>query len=118
MYERHEWYDIGKPMTRFLPRRYREIRAIRAKNTVTNYKDYTFMTDTIEDLQVRFAVIAIEAVAKKMGISPSEVAQRLDKYNLIEDRLFKYYDTLHTQSQSYVADDILETLNNYEKDDR
>lgn len=78
----------------------------------------TYMTDALEDSQVRFAVIAIEAAAKKMGISPSEVAQRLDKYNLIENRLFKYYDTLHTQSQSYVADDIIETLKNYEEDAR
>lgn len=35
----------------------------------------------------------------------------------LEGRLFKYYDTLHTQSQSYVTDDIIETLKNYEKDD-
>lgn len=76
------------------------------------------MTETLEDRQLLFAIIAIEAAAKKMGISPSDVCIRLDKYNLIEDRLFKYYDTLHTQSQSYVADDIIETLKNYEKDDR
>ncbi len=77
-----------------------------------------FHQDSLEDQQLRFAVIAIEAAAKKMGVSPSEVSRRLDKYNLIEDRLFKYYDTLHTQSQSYVADDIIETLKNYEEDDR
>lgn len=76
------------------------------------------MTETLEDRQLQFAIIAIEAAAKKMGISPSDVCKRLDKYNLIEDRLFKYYNTLHTQSQSYVADDIIETLKNYEKDDR
>ena len=76
------------------------------------------MTESLEDQQVRFAVIAEEAAAKKMGISPSEICQRLDKYNLIEDRLFKYYDTLHTQSQSYVADAIIETLKNYEEDER
>lgn len=31
----------------------------------------------------------------------------------LEGRLFKYYDTLHTQSQSYVTDDIIEALKNY-----
>lgn len=76
------------------------------------------MTDTLKDLHVRFAVISIKAAAKKIGISPSELSRRLDKYNLIEGRLFKYYDILHTQSQSYVADDIIETLKNYEEDDR
>ncbi|MDD5862190.1 MAG: DUF3791 domain-containing protein [Prevotella sp.] len=48
-------------------------------------------------------------------MSPSTFCARLDHYDLIEKRLFKYYDTLHTQSQSYVADDIIETLRNYER---
>lgn len=73
-----------------------------------------YNTDTLDDQKTRFAVIAIEAAAKKLGVSPSEVCSRLDKYGLIKNRLFRYYDTLHTQSQEYVADDIIETLNNYE----
>lgn len=72
-------------------------------------------SDTLDDRKVRFAVIAIEAGAQKLGISPSEFSQRLDKQGLIENRLFKHYDTLHTQSQSYVADDIIEALRNYEQ---
>ena len=73
-------------------------------------------SDTIDNRKVLFAVIAIEAGAKKMGISPGDFAQRLNRQGLIENRLFKYYDTLHTQSQSYVADDIVETLLNYEQE--
>jgi len=73
-------------------------------------------SDTIEDRKVQFAVIAIEAGAKKLGITPGEFAKRLHQHDLIEGRLFKYYDTLHTQSQSYVADDIVETLLNYEQE--
>ena len=73
-------------------------------------------SDTIEDRKVQFAVITIEAGAKKLGILPSEFAQRLHHQGLIENRLFKHYDTLHTQSQAYVADDIVETLLNYEKE--
>lgn len=73
-------------------------------------------SDTIDDRKLQFAVIAIEAGAKKLGVTTAELVNRLDKQNLIEDRLFKYYDTLHTQSQSYVADDIVETLLNYEQE--
>lgn len=73
--------------------------------------------ETLDEQKTRFAVIAIEAVAKKLGVSPTEVSNRLDKYGLIENRLFKYYDTLHTQSQEYVADDIIETLKNYESEE-
>lgn len=73
---------------------------------------------TIESDKIHFAVIAIEAGAKKMGVSCSEFAQRLENQGLIEGRLMKFYDTLHTQSIEYVADDIVETLQNWEADEQ
>jgi len=65
---------------------------------------------------MQFCIIAIETAARKMGIPAEEMTRRLEAQGLIEGRLFKYYDTLHTQSANYVADDIIETLNNYEHD--
>ena len=53
---------------------------------------------------------------RKMGITPDELATRLEKQGLIEGRLMRFYDTLHTQSADYVADDIIETLRNYESE--
>lgn len=71
---------------------------------------------TPESDRMQFTIIAIETAAKKLNISPSELAERLEKQELIEGRLFKYYDTLHTQSADYVADDIIETLLNWENE--
>ena len=71
---------------------------------------------TPESDRMQFAIIAIETAANKLNISPSELAERLEKQELIEGRLFKYYDTLHTQSADYVADDIIETLLNWENE--
>lgn len=71
---------------------------------------------THESDVMQFCVIAIETAARKMNISPTELTQRLEEQGLIEGRLFKFYDTLHTQSADYVADDIIETLYNYEHD--
>ena len=65
---------------------------------------------------MQFCIIAIETAARKMGIPPQQLTQRLEAQGLIEGRLIKFYDTLHTQSANYVADDIIETLNNYEND--
>ncbi|MBR4815222.1 MAG: DUF3791 domain-containing protein [Paludibacteraceae bacterium] len=59
-------------------------------------------------------VFVIEAAARKMGISPSELVERLERQDLIDGRLTRFYDVLHTQSVEYVADDIIETLQNYE----
>ncbi|MBE6326691.1 MAG: DUF3791 domain-containing protein [Bacteroidales bacterium] len=72
---------------------------------------------TPEGDQMQFMVFTIEAAARKLGISSSELVERLERQNLIEDRLIRFYDTLHTQSVDYVADDIIETLLNYEADE-
>lgn len=47
-------------------------------------------SDTLDDRKIRFAVIAIETAAKKLGVSPSDFCARLDQYDLIEKRLFKF----------------------------
>lgn len=72
------------------------------------------LKETLEDRKVRFAVIAIEEGAKKLGVAPWTFCQRLARHDLINGRLMKFYDTLHTQSKAYVADDIVETLLEYE----
>ena len=40
--------------------------------------------------------------------------RRLKRQDLIHQRLIRYYDILHTQSLDYVAEDIAETLQNWE----
>ena len=71
---------------------------------------------THESDVLQYCIIAIETAARKMGIAPSELIERLEKQGLIDSHLIGYYDTLHTQSAEYIADDIIETLYNYEHD--
>ena len=63
---------------------------------------------------VHFAVMAIESGARNMGISGREMHDRLKKQGLIHKRLFNRYEELHTQSLQWVAEDISETLLNWE----
>lgn len=72
--------------------------------------------NTYESNVMQFCVIAIQTAARKMNITAAELTQRLEAQGLIDGRLIKFYDTLHTQSADYVADDIIETLYNYEND--
>lgn len=51
-----------------------------------------------------------------MGISGKEMHDRLQKQGLIHRRLIQRYEDLHTQSLDWVADDICETLLNWEKE--
>ena len=66
--------------------------------------------------KIHFAVMAIEASAKKANISGKEMYERLKRQDLIHQRLFRYYDQLHTQSLQWVVDDTLEALENWEKE--
>ena len=60
--------------------------------------------------RLAFTVLAIEASAQKMGISPSEMRKRLDKVGLIKSLIQDCYDTLHTESREAVANDVSKLL--------
>ncbi|MBR6601880.1 MAG: DUF3791 domain-containing protein [Bacteroidaceae bacterium] len=64
--------------------------------------------------QLHFAILAIEAAAKKMNVSPGEMQQRLSAQNLIESYIVKYYDVFHTMSLEHVAEDTIEALLKWE----
>ena len=71
-------------------------------------------TDNEQYRHIHFAVMAIESGARKLGISGKEMYDRLHRQGLIHQRLIKRYEALHTQSLDWVADDICETLLNWE----
>lgn len=58
--------------------------------------------------------MAIESGVRKLGISGKEMHDRLSKQGLIQNRLIKRYEELHTQSLDWVADNISETFLNWE----
>lgn len=74
------------------------------------------ITDNDTYRKIHFAVMAIESGAKKLNISGQEMEDRLQKQDLINRRLIRQYELLHTQSLEYVADDIAETLINWESE--
>lgn len=71
-------------------------------------------TDDETYKRIHFAVMAIESGARRLGISGKEMHDRLQKQGLIHCRLINRYEELHTQSLDYVANDISETLLNWE----
>lgn len=64
--------------------------------------------------QIQFATLAIGATAQRMGISATELHNRLKKYDLVRRLLFDCYDTLHTESIDGVAWNVQEALRNWE----
>ena len=68
--------------------------------------------------KVHFAVMAIEGSAQKQQVSGQEMHRRLKKQDLIHQRLFRHYELLHTQSLDWVIDDTIESLHNWEKEEK
>lgn len=97
----------------------------RLKNSATDNsaKEIVIVNGDIEaesarSRRVHFAVMAIEASAKKLNISGQKMFSRLKKQNLINNRLIKHYESLHTQSLNWVVEDTIESLKNWEKEER
>ena len=70
--------------------------------------------DILYSEKIHFAVMAIEAGAREMGISPMEMRRRLEKMNLIKRLLLDNYEVMHTQSLKHVGEDVAEALKNWE----
>ena len=70
---------------------------------------------TTEFDRLAFTVLAIEASAQKMNITPSEMRRRLDKVGLIKSLIQDCYEALHTESREAVANDVVEALKNWER---
>ena len=67
---------------------------------------------------LHFAIMVIEASAKRQRTSAAEMYRRLQAQDLIRQRLDRHYETLHTQSLDWVVEDILETLHNWEQEQK
>ena len=72
-------------------------------------------TKTEEELKTIFVSSCIESVARATGCPASAVYLRMKRINLIENYIWEFYDVLHTQSREYVTEDILKTLEIWEK---
>lgn len=68
----------------------------------------------VDDRVMEFVIFAIESAAQKMGIPAPVLYNRLERVNLIRNYLISGYDMLHTQSREYIADTLIEALDNWE----
>lgn len=69
---------------------------------------------TTTNPQVQFATLAIGATAQRMGITTTELFNRLKRHDLVRRLLFDCYDTLHAESIDGVAWNVQEALKNWE----
>ena len=74
-----------------------------------------FRPQTEEELKTTFVASCIESAGNALGVPASDMYRRMQRVGLIENYIWRCYDTLHTQSREYVTDDVLEALEIWEK---
>lgn len=70
---------------------------------------------TVTTRKTQFATLAIGATAKQMGITATELHNRLKRYGLVRRLLFDCYDTLHAESIDGVVWNVQGALKNWEQ---
>ena len=64
--------------------------------------------------KTQFVTLAIGATARQMGISATELHNRLKHHDLVRRLLFDCYDTLHAESIDGVVWNVQEALRNWD----
>ena len=77
-----------------------------------NLKTTKKMEATIRNTQ--FAALAIGATARHMGITATELHNRLKRHGLVKRLLLDCYDTLHTESIDGVVWNVEQALKNWD----
>lgn len=64
--------------------------------------------------KTQFVTLAIGATAKHLGVSTTELYNRLKHHDLVRRLLLDCYDTLHAESINGVVWNVTEALKNWE----
>jgi len=64
--------------------------------------------------KAQFATLAIGATARHMGITTTELHNRLKGHGLVQRLLFDCYDTLHAESIDGVVWNVEQALKNWD----
>ena len=70
--------------------------------------------NTINNRQTQFVTLAIGATARHLGISATELHNRLKRHGLVRRLLLDCYDTLHTESIDGVVWNVEQALKNWD----
>ena len=64
--------------------------------------------------QTQFITLAIGVTAHRMGITATELHNRLKQHGLVRRLLIDFYDTLHAESIDGMVWNVQESLKNWE----
>ena len=65
-------------------------------------------------VMMTFVATSIEATARFLGVSYSEIYQRMNRVGMIDNYILPNYEPLHSESREVLAARMLECLNHWE----
>ena len=65
-------------------------------------------------VMMTFVATSIEATARFLGVSYSEIYQRMNRVGMIDNYILPNYEPLHGESREVLATRMLECLNHWE----
>lgn len=74
-----------------------------------------WMEPSQEEMEMSFVASCIEDAADKEGVSYKEMFQRMQDVGLIDNFIYKHYNTLHTESRQNATLGVLEALHIWEE---
>lgn len=71
-------------------------------------------SEVIDYRKVHLTIMATENAALKLGVSSEDLFDRLEKFELVEKGILRFYEMLHTQSLEWVTDWLIDSLKSRE----
>lgn len=71
----------------------------------------------LDELKLAFAASCVEGIARRTGSPYIDVYERMSRTGATEKFILPFYDTLHTESREYLLDDVMEYMENKEKEE-
>ncbi len=78
----------------------------------------TYLELSKDEIIMGFVASCIEDVADRLGVPYIDIFERMEKVGLIDNYIFPFYETLHTESRENLTTSLIETLNRWEHEDK
>jgi len=79
-----------------------------------NHNTYSYHPKA-EECKAIFISSCIESAANAIGATPQDMYKRMVRINLISEYIIPSYEVLHAESRQHVTEDILKTIEIWEK---
>lgn len=73
-----------------------------------------YLEPSHDEMVMAFVASCIEDVADRLGVTYLEVLDRMDNVGMVDEYIYRCYETLHTESRENLTKSLIDTLNRWE----